>query len=133
MITMDFTLNEEQQLLKDSAEKFVQQDYDFDKRHGILDSPTGFDQAVWEQMAELGWLGLPFDEEDGGFGGSSVETMILMEAVGKGLLVEPYMNSSWRWIDRPAGNGGSKRGNSPRVDRRQLETRLCLCRAPGAV
>ena len=88
---MDFTLNEEQQLLKDSAEKFVLQDYDFDKRHDILGSPIGYDPTVWRQMAELGWLGMPFPEENGGFAGSPVETMILMEAIGKGLLVEPYL------------------------------------------
>ena len=88
---MDFTLNEEQQLLKDSAEKFVLQDYDFDKRHDILGNPIGYDPTVWRQMAELGWLGMPFPEENGGFAGSPVETMILMEAIGKGLLVEPYL------------------------------------------
>lgn len=88
---MDFTLNEEQQLLKDSAEKFILQDYDFAKRETILAGAAGYDPEVWRQIAELGWLGLPFTEEDGGYGGTSVETMILMEAIGKGLMVEPYV------------------------------------------
>ena len=88
---MDFTLNEEQQLLKNSAERFVEQDYGFEKRREIVASVNGFDPDVWAQMAELGWLGLPFSEEDGGFDGTPVETMIVMEALGRGLMVEPYL------------------------------------------
>jgi pimeloyl-CoA dehydrogenase small subunit len=88
---MDFTLNEEQQLLKNSAERFVEQDYSFEKRRDIIASPDGFDREVWAQMAELGWLGLPFSEADGGYDGTPVETMILMEALGRGLMVEPYL------------------------------------------
>ena len=88
---MDFTLNEEQQLLKNSAERFVEQDYGFERRREIIASPDGFNREVWAQMAELGWLGLPFSEEDGGYDGTPVETMILMEAIGCGLMVEPYL------------------------------------------
>jgi pimeloyl-CoA dehydrogenase small subunit len=88
---MDFTLNEEQQLLKNSVERFVEQDYGFEKRRDIINSPDGFDRGIWTQMADLGWLGLPFSEEDGGFDGTPVETMILMEALGRGLMVEPYL------------------------------------------
>jgi len=88
---MDFTLNEEQQLLKNSVERFVEQDYGFEKRRDIIASPDGFDPEIWAQMAELGWLGLPFSEEEGGYDGTPVETMILMEALGRGLMVEPYL------------------------------------------
>ena len=88
---MDFTLGEEQQLLKNSAERFVEQDYGFERRRRIVGSPEGFDRQVWARMAELGWLGLPFAEEDGGFGGTPMEIMVLMEAIGRGLMVEPYL------------------------------------------
>src|SRR5258708_9580544 len=51
----------------------------------------GWSQAVWGKLAEQGLLGLPFAEEDGGFGGGAVETMIVMEALGKALVLEPYL------------------------------------------
>ena len=88
---MDFTLSEEQQLLRNSAERFVEQEYGFERRRRIISSPEGYDHHVWAQMAELGWLGLPFAKEDGGFDGTSVEIMVLMEAIGRGLMVEPYL------------------------------------------
>ncbi len=88
---MDFSLSEEQRLLKESAERFVEKDYPFARRREISEGPDGFDAKMWSTMAELGWLGMPFAEEDGGFGGSPVETMIVMEAIGKGLIVEPFL------------------------------------------
>ncbi|WP_460450831.1 acyl-CoA dehydrogenase family protein [Alsobacter sp. SYSU BS001988] len=88
---MDFDLTEEQRMLKDSVGRLLADAYDFDARRRIVDSDPGFSPAVWAQFAELGLLGLPFAEEDGGFGGGPVETMILMEAFGRALVVEPYL------------------------------------------
>ena len=88
---MDFNLSEEQRLLKESAELFVERDYPFTKHREISESPEGFDPAMWKNLAEMGWLGMPFAEEDGGFDGSAIETMIVMEAMGKGLMVEPFL------------------------------------------
>ncbi|MAF49597.1 MAG: acyl-CoA dehydrogenase family protein [Rhodospirillales bacterium] len=90
---MDFTLSEEQQLLKNSAERYVERDYGFERRRDIIAGADGFGRETWAQMAELGWLGLPFAEEDGGFGGTPVETMVVMEAIGRGLMVEPYLTT----------------------------------------
>ncbi len=90
---MDFSLSEEQKLIKQQVEKFVQNDYSFDRRNKILKMDEGFDRAIWKQFADLGWLGIPFSEEDGGFGGGPIETSLLMEAFGNGMVVEPYLST----------------------------------------
>jgi pimeloyl-CoA dehydrogenase small subunit len=88
---MDFDLTEEQRLLKDSVDRLLADTYPFDKRKGYLAEPDGFSRALWAQYAELGLLGLPFAEEHGGFGGGPIETMLVMEAVGRVLALEPYL------------------------------------------
>ena len=88
---MDFSLSDEQSLLKDSVERFVQNDYDFDRRRKVMAEEEGFSRANWKQFAELGWLAIPFSEEDGGFGGGAIELMLVMEQIGRGLIVEPYL------------------------------------------
>ncbi|MBO6556906.1 MAG: acyl-CoA dehydrogenase family protein [Pseudomonadales bacterium] len=90
---MDFSFSEEQSLLQDSVQRFIQNDYTFDSRQKLLKTDDGFSRDNWANFAELGWLALPFSEESGGFGGTSVETMILMEEFGKGLVVEPYVST----------------------------------------
>jgi len=90
---MDFSFSEEQTLLSDSIERFVQNDYAFEDRQKLIRTESGFGADNWQTFAELGWLGVPFPEADGGFGGSAVDTMILMEQFGKGLVVEPYLAS----------------------------------------
>ena len=87
---MDFNLSEEQQLLKDSVDRFVLDDYDFEKRRKTANSDDGFSRDNWKTFAELGWLAVGLPEEYGGFGGP-VETMIVMEAIGRGLVTEPYL------------------------------------------
>ena len=88
---MDFGLNEQQQLLRDSIERFVQDEYGFDARRRIVASEAGYSPDHWRTFAELGLLGLPFAEEEGGIGGDGVDTMVVMEAFGKGLVVEPFL------------------------------------------
>ncbi len=90
---MDFSLSDEKALLQDSVEKFIQNSYPIDHRQRIFQSAEGFSRENWHSFAELGWLALPFREEDGGIGGTPVETMILMEEFGKGLVVEPYLST----------------------------------------
>lgn len=87
---MDFTLSEEQQLLKDSVERFVREEYEFEKRRKLAKSDEGFSRDHWRKMAELGWLGAGLPEEFGGIGGGAVERMIVMEQIGRGLVLEPY-------------------------------------------
>ncbi len=88
---MDFSYSEEQQMLKDSVGKFVQQQYDFDTRNRIAASATGYSAENWKLFGELGWLTVPFSEADGGFGDSAVDLMVMMEEFGKAMLVEPYL------------------------------------------
>jgi len=90
---MDFSLSEEQTMLQDSVQRFVQNDYSFDQRQKTVKEGEGFSREVWQNFAELGWLALPFSEEVGGIGGGPIETMILMEEFGKGLVVEPYLST----------------------------------------
>jgi len=88
---MDLAFTAEQQLLKDSIQKYLSDNYELSTRRELAASEDGFSRENWRQFAELGWLALPFAEEDGGFGGTEVDTMILMEEFGKGLVVEPYL------------------------------------------
>ncbi len=87
---MDFDLSDEQKLLKDSVEKLIAQHYDFEQRKKYLQLPEGWNPELWARYAEMGLLGLPFAEAEGGFGGGAVETMIVMEAFGRGLVLEPF-------------------------------------------
>lgn len=88
---MDFSFSEEQELLRDSVVRFVRENYSFDKRHALALSDLGFSVETWNLFAELGWLALPFSEEDGGLDGATADTMIVMEELGKGLVLEPYL------------------------------------------
>src|SRR4051812_36898020 len=88
---MDFDLSEEQQLLKDSVTRLLGDTYEFEQRKKYLAGAEGFSRDAWKRYAELGILGLPFSEEHGGFGGGPVETMIVMEAFGRTLALEPYL------------------------------------------
>jgi pimeloyl-CoA dehydrogenase small subunit len=88
---MDFDLTEEQRLLKDSVDGLLTDSYDFEARKKYQKEKGGWSKGVWSKLAEQGLLGLPFAEADGGFGAGAVETMIVMEALGKALVLEPYL------------------------------------------
>ena len=91
---MDFDFSDEQRMLKDSVEQLITERYTFEQRKQYMKEPAGYSHAMWEQYAEMGLLGLPFDEKYGGVGyanGGPIETMIVMEAFGRGLTLEPYL------------------------------------------
>jgi len=88
---MDFELSDEQRLLQDSVSRLIADRYSFEQRKGYLKTPEGFSAALWSQYAELGLLGLPFAEEYGGFGGGAQEIMLVMQAFGRALILEPYL------------------------------------------
>ena len=88
---MDFDLSEEQRLLKESVDGLLGDAYDFEQRKKYMKEPGGWSKAIWARFAEQGLLGLPFAEDDGGFGAGAVETMIVMEALGRALVIEPYL------------------------------------------
>jgi pimeloyl-CoA dehydrogenase small subunit len=87
---MDFELSDEQRLLKDSVDRLVTQRYDFEARKKYMGEAEGWSRALWKQYVDLGLTALPFAEEHGGIGGGPVETMIVMEAFGRALALEPY-------------------------------------------
>lgn len=90
---MDFDLSEEQAMLKDSVERLLADRYGFEQRKKIVAEGQGWSPEVWAAYAEMGLLALPFAEADGGLGGSPVETMIVMEAIGGALALEPYLST----------------------------------------
>ena len=90
---MDFRLTEEQLALQETLRRFIAKDYDFERRRALARSPLGYSAQAWAQYAELGLLGLPYPEEFGGLGGSAVDIMAVMELVGQGLLLEPYLST----------------------------------------
>ena len=88
---MDLTLSDEQRLLRESVDRFIAGSYNADHRRRTAGDPLGFSPAIWKQFAELGWLALPIAEQYGGLGAGPVETGIVMEAFGRGLVAEPYL------------------------------------------
>jgi alkylation response protein AidB-like acyl-CoA dehydrogenase len=103
---MNFELNDEQRLIQESVARFIQDNYDLESRRKLADQDPGFSKTHWASMAELGWLALPFAEADGGFGGSQIDVMVIMEQFGQGLVLEPYLASI------VMGGGAVKRGAS---------------------
>ena len=88
---MNFDLSEDDAALQDSVARWVQQRYPFDARRKLAAQAPGFSREHWREMAQLGWLALPFDEALGGLGGGPLGTMLMMEQLGKGLVLEPYL------------------------------------------
>jgi alkylation response protein AidB-like acyl-CoA dehydrogenase len=91
---MDFSFNETQTMLRESLARFLRERYDFDSRQKMLARPEGRDPGIWRALAqELGILGAPFAEAQGGFGGGAVENMVIMEELGRAIAVEPYLDT----------------------------------------
>jgi hypothetical protein len=88
---MNLNLTDEQRLLRESVDRFINETYDADHRRRTAGDPLGFSPQIWKQFAELGWLALPIGEAYGGLGAGAIETGILMEAFGRGLVAEPYL------------------------------------------
>ena len=90
---MDFRLNEEQQMLQDTVARLVRGEYSFEKRLEYSETELGFSESFWKQLGELGLMAVPFPEELGGFGGTGVEVQSVMTELGRGLCIEPYLQS----------------------------------------
>lgn len=88
---MDFSLSDEQSMLADSVERFIDNDYDFEMRQRIAASEDGYSNEVWQTFVDLGWTAMLFSEADGGLDGGPVEMMVMMEQFGRGLVVEPFL------------------------------------------
>jgi alkylation response protein AidB-like acyl-CoA dehydrogenase len=92
---MDFTFKEEQQQFADALRRWVDKDYTFDTRKRIVHSASGVSEAAWSTLVELGMTALPVPEEQGGFSGSAVDMLVVMQELGRGLVVEPYLATVW--------------------------------------
>ena len=90
---MDFEFTEEQTMIRDSLARMIRDQYDFDTRMSAVRSESGWRPEIWAQFAELGLFMAPFSEEDGGLGGGPIDAMVVMEEFGKGLVVEPFLQS----------------------------------------
>jgi alkylation response protein AidB-like acyl-CoA dehydrogenase len=92
-MAVDFRYTEEQLALQETLQRFVFRDYDFSRRQSLARSPLGFSSDAWTRYAELGLLALPFPGEYGGLGGTGVDILAVMEQIGQGLLLEPYLST----------------------------------------
>jgi alkylation response protein AidB-like acyl-CoA dehydrogenase len=90
---MDFQLSEEQTLLADSVESWLQDKYDFDRWRKLVKTDLGYAEENWKTMAELGWLAIPLPEEAGGLGGGAVDAALLAERFGRHMVAEPYVST----------------------------------------
>ena len=90
---MDIEFTEEQKILQDNVERMLRANYDFDRRREIVAGEQGYSRVVWQKFSDLGLLGAPFSEESGGLGAGPIATMIIMEAFGRHLVVEPFFET----------------------------------------
>ncbi|WP_420103248.1 acyl-CoA dehydrogenase family protein [Bosea sp. (in: a-proteobacteria)] len=112
---MDFDLSPEQAQLKDGIDRLIASTYgSLEQRKAYASEPRGFSEKVWSQFVEMGLTGIGFSEEEGGFGGGPLETMIVMEALGRGLALEPYFASV------VLGGGAVRLGGSDALKRRVI-------------
>jgi alkylation response protein AidB-like acyl-CoA dehydrogenase len=88
---MDFNLTEEQQMLQDSVERFLEKNFSFEQHRRLIADRQAMSPELWQGLASLGVLGVPFSDAHGGFGGGGVETMLVMQALGRSLALEPYL------------------------------------------
>ena len=91
---MDFSFSEEQQMLLDTTRRFIGKEYSFEARRNFRQQPEGYSRDIWQGFADLGLLAINVPEEHGGLGGGALETMLVMAALGEGLVLEPYLASA---------------------------------------
>ena len=113
---MNFDYNEEQQLLADSVKRFIGKDYGFEERKKLVSSASGYSDSVWATFAEMGLLGLPISPDHDGFGGGALDMMGVMESIGDGLVVEPFLATTLgaQFVTR-GGTEAQKKAILPRV------------------
>ena len=130
---MDFNYSNEQIALQETLRRFISRDYGFERRRELARSDLGFSAEAWAQYAELGLLSLSFPEEFGGLGGNAVDIMLVMEQIGRGLLLEPFLSSvvMCGGLIRDAGSDSLKANLLPRIGRGELKLALACYEAAG--
>ena len=131
---MDFDLTEDQQLLSQTLERLLADHYDFEHRKSYLASAHGWSREQWRRYADMGLLGLPFAEADGGLGGGAIETMLVMEAFGRSLVLEPFLATVLLGggLLQDCASAGAASRTHPADHRRRALARLCACRKPSS-
>jgi alkylation response protein AidB-like acyl-CoA dehydrogenase len=130
---VDFRYTEEQSALQETLRRWIARDYDFERRRALANSPLGYSADAWASYADLGLLALPFPEEFGGLGGSSLDIMVVMELVGEGLLLEPYLSTVvlCGGILRDAASRSMKEALLPEIAAGKLQIALAAHEAAG--
>jgi alkylation response protein AidB-like acyl-CoA dehydrogenase len=130
---VDFRYTEEQLALQETLRRFIARDYDFERRRALARSELGYSAEAWMQYANLGLLALPFPEEYGGLGGNGVDIMVVMEQVGEGLLLEPYLSTVvlCGGIIRDHGTEALKRALLPQIAAGKTQIALAAYEAEG--
>jgi alkylation response protein AidB-like acyl-CoA dehydrogenase len=130
---MDFTYSNEQVALQETLQRFISRDYEFERRRELARSELGFSAEAWAQYAELGLLSLPFPEEFGGLGGNAVDVMLVMEQIGRGLLLEPFLSSvvMCGGLIRDAASDSLKANLLPRIGAGELKLALACYEPAG--
>src|SRR5277367_4739992 len=130
---MDFTYSSEQIALQETVQRFIERDYGFERRRELARSELGFSAEAWARYAELGLLSLPFPEEFGGIGGNAVDVMLVMEQIGRGLLLEPFLSSvvMCGGLIRDAASDSLKAHLLPRIGAGELKLALACYEATG--
>jgi alkylation response protein AidB-like acyl-CoA dehydrogenase len=130
---VDFRYSEEQLALQDTLQRFISRDYDFEHRRALARSSLGFSSEAWDRYAELGLLALPFPEEFGGLGGNGVDIMAVMETIGQGLLLEPYLSTVvlCGGLIRDAASEAVKKSMLPQIAAGKLQIALAAFEAAG--
>lgn len=125
---MDFNLNEEQQMLEAAAARLVRGEYSFEKRQAFCQSDAGFSTAFWKQLGELGLTAVPFSEELGGFDGTGVDVQSVMTQLGRGLCLEPYLQSIilGGGLIAQAGNEEQRNKWLPQIASSELQVAVAL-------
>jgi alkylation response protein AidB-like acyl-CoA dehydrogenase len=123
---MDFNYTEEQLALQDTLRRFIARDYPFEHRRALAKSADGFDRQAWKTFADFGILALPYGEEFGGLGGNAVDTMLVMEMLGRGLVLEPYVSTVVLCgsLVRDAGNAAQQQELLPMIGGGELKLAL---------
>jgi alkylation response protein AidB-like acyl-CoA dehydrogenase len=130
---VDFRYSDEQLALQETLQRFISRDYDFERRRALARSPLGFSAEAWDRYADLGLLALPYSEEFGGLGGNGVDIMAVMETIGQGLLLEPYLSTVvlCGGLIRDAASPFVKKSMLPQIAAGKLQIALAAYEAAG--
>jgi alkylation response protein AidB-like acyl-CoA dehydrogenase len=130
---VDFNFSNEQTALRETLQRFIDREYDFQRRRELAQSALGYSAEGWARFAEFGLLSLPYPEEFGGFGGNAVDVMLVMELIGRGLLLEPFLSTvvMCGGLIRDAGSAPVKRSLLPRIGSGEIKLALACYEATG--